>query len=116
MADYRGRSASDQLSQSYPLACPTRDQNALLVKENVGITLSETLASFSIRVLTLKNGRVGNRMVNVSDAELRAETQLTRRYWGFLERLSKALSMLRKATDEAKALAVSLTQIGEYEL
>lgn len=51
--------------------------------------------------------RVGNCVVNAHDAELRAESQLTRRYWRFLDEVSKSLLILVRAASEAEALAVS---------
>lgn len=55
---------------------------------------------------TLRELRVGNRVVDTSKAEVRAEEQLTRGYWTLLEGVSDAVLRLGRAKIEAAALAV----------
>ena len=50
---------------------------------------------------------IGHRMADVSEAEMQAEAQLTRRYWMFLAGLSGAVSYVVAAKVHATALAVS---------
>ena len=53
-------------------------------------------------------GRVGYRMDDTKEVELRAEKQLTRRYWRWLGGISDAISGVVAAKVEAAPLAVRL--------
>lgn len=50
--------------------------------------------------------RVGRRVLDAEDAEIRAETQLTRRYWRFLDGVPGAVLLLGASKVEAATLAV----------
>lgn len=48
------------------------------------------------------------RVVDVHEAEVQAEKQLTRRYWKFIDGASCAISLVMAGTLEAATLAVRL--------
>lgn len=50
--------------------------------------------------------RIRHRTIDASQEEIRAEAQLTTRYWKFLKSVSSAILYVRAAEVEAAALAV----------